>query len=54
MYAMITMLTLTAGNFLYQWYLPTPDFVQAAERSFFQVTAILIYVSNKWFFELKN
>lgn len=38
------LIILIIGNFSYQTMLATPDYIIAAERSFFQVGAILYYL----------
>lgn len=39
----ILILGLGTGNFLYQQMTPTPDYWKAAERTFFQAVAIVLY-----------
>lgn len=43
-------IALAAGNFFYQWMQVDPNWVTAAERSYFQTMAILFYMAYlKWF-----
>jgi hypothetical protein len=46
---MMAVLGLIAGNFIYQLLLDTPNYMVAAERSFFMVGAVAVYVALQKF-----